>query len=617
MSDLKVLVPFLQGMVKEFKEYELEINEKLNTLGDLRVDFSEYVKVIEQQISTANNKFTLSFVGEFKSGKSTIINTLLNLENDEKLSSKDAPDTAKCIRLMYKSSEIDYEAELIFKQGTYENIKTTWEDAKRYTSQVALDKDETLKEKAESIEEVRYFIKNPILETCNILDLPGTGAGGHSHDHTAITDKKIKESDVIFWVVSTMEEPGREAVANLEKFKDKIIPVINVWQHEAGDIKGNCTLEEVKQLLRDNYSLYFAEDVDMVVYYAKEIEYAMENGSEIEDEWGKSDFSNCLNYILDSESFNRELSTTNRIKKNLKDVLKKTDKIIEKHKDEIVELKGDHKELGVDLAGSMSKLTSIKTHAKRKVNDECGHMTNEIIEYLNKQTDYFIEDEMQMTNLRTMIRGINKNKREQVTQEMKVKFEEEYLLLDEAPSWFDERREELIENIKDILSSEYASFAMDSKFALNDDNDLKLNTKFINGVISQSIGAMLEKLGNLLLVVGAAAILTKIPGGAIVDAIAISLLGKSKLNIDTMTKRKDNIKNRAKANVLMQRSSMYNDINDIARKVNDEIYQTIRDRIAKEQSDAENLILEYTDIEEKYKQFQNQISDYNLQLQNL
>lgn len=569
MKDVKSLIPLMNEAISNLDQNEKELNKSLKNLGISPVRFNDCIRVIEQQVKTANNKFTIAFVGEFKAGKSTIINSLLQLSGDERLSTEYEPDTAKCIRIMYKSDDIDYDAEILYEENTYENEKVDWLTAKKYTSQVSLDENDNLKARAEKISEVRYYLKQDILSVCNILDLPGTGTA-HVEDHTATTDRKILEADAIFWIVSTSEEPGKEAIANLEKFKNKIIPIVNVWQYERKGISSELTYEDIIKFLNDRYASYFVDAEPPIRYYGKEIDEAQINGEEIKEEWGKTAFAECLNRLVFSENVNLDLDKMNRITKNLKVSFEKLSSALTEIEAPLDEVKTEIDHITMDNDLLKSQLYAVFKNTEGKLTDMASNTANDIITHLVGLTESFIEDEMQNANMSMLIKSIGRNRKERLKRELKERYEYEYLKLDEKPCWYDEILKEYIENIEILLNSEYAKFQIEANKNLANLERSPLDSNFISAVIKQTVNSFLEKLGGILITVIGALIAVLIPGGEIIDAISVALLGNTNLNADTMTKKKENVKNRARLSISMQKYSVANTLKGEARKINND-----------------------------------------------
>lgn len=608
------LIPYMNGMVNYLTEQEEELNNHLKQIEVSPIRFfDDCISVINQQIKTAENKFTMAFVGEFKTGKSTIINSILNLTGDEKLSNEYDPDTAKCIRIMYKEKEIDYEAEIIYEENTYPNEKTDWYTAKKFTSQVALDNDEILKEKAEKISEVRYYIKNDILTVCNILDLPGTGAGGHIEDHTKVTYKKILESDIVFWVVSTCDEPGKDSVSNLERIKNKIIPIINVWQFEKEDIYGPFSADDIKKFISEHYSIYFTDTEEPICYYAKEIEYAQDNNEEVKEEWGKKSFSDCLDKILFYKDEYLEDERTYRVTKNIKDVLSNLEEYLEKTKSDMGEIKEKFKEENAQIKALERKLHLCSGSANQKLIDSSDTIADEIVEYLQKVTDCFIEDQMQKSNLKMLLKSIGRNRKEKLKEELIKRYKDEYLKVNIEHCWYENMVKRYIEEIKALINSEYSRFEIEIQDDIYDIKDIKykdMDADFINNIIEQNTNAFMQNMGNIINTIIFSIILCLVPGGQIIDAISIGFLGNSKLKEDVIISKKDNIKRRTRADIYMQKHSIFNDLNEKVQQINKNCEKQINDTIMKKQEVNKKNNNNYTETEEIIKNLRKKIKTY-------
>lgn len=152
MNSIETAIPSMEKIKKDLKKYENEINLVLKSLDISPINIESPLKKIQAQIDSAKNKFTIAFVGTFKTGKSTVINSLLQLEGEARLSSEFDPDTAKCVRIIKKERRQKYEAEVIFQNNIYPTEHISWNEAKKYTSQVALNNaDNYINEKAKKL----------------------------------------------------------------------------------------------------------------------------------------------------------------------------------------------------------------------------------------------------------------------------------------------------------------------------------------------------------------------------------------------------------------------------------------------------------------------------------
>ena len=593
MSDSKALIPWLEGVVSDIEKSSVDLNEKLVDLKLNKIDFSKYILSLKQQIKTANNKFTMAFVGEFKSGKSTTINSLLGLSGDEGLSNCDDPDTAKCVRIMKKESGMDYEAELIFEPGTFKNEKLSWNDAKKYTSQVALDNDPSLKEKSSKIEEVRYYIDNDFLSVCNILDLPGTGAGGHSEDHNLVTFKKIDEAEVIFWIVSTVDEPGKAAIDNLDRFKSKIIPVINVWKDSKNDIESELTGEDVKKILMERYSTYFSDAQEPIIYYAKEICNAQENDDDVQEEWGKAAFAECLNSLLSADVVDLEKDRITRIKKQIGTVFTKIKNELKEVEEKFVDINAKNDQEDTDITLLETKLNTIQRHADEKIREQTKSTSDEMVSFMSQMTEVFIEDQMDSIRLDTVFRQLGKNRKKQLEEEMKDTYLNKYLKMNEKPCWYQDMLVSYGEDINILLNSEYAIFKIEAK-KMETIKNLDMDTNFVGSILKQTMASFVEALGPIIATIIMAIVLYCVPGGAIIDNLAVALMGGSAFKPkDRITKRKENIKSRARLSISMQKYNIQNGLlketKNINAKCKENIIATINQRRENVQSISEKV----------------------------
>lgn len=610
MSNSKALIPWLEGVVVDIEKSASDLNGKLLDLKLNKIDLLKYIISLKQQIKSANNKFTMAFVGEFKTGKSTIINSLLNLSGDKGLSNCDDPDTAKCIRIMKKDSGMDYEAEIIYESGSYKNEKMSWMEAKRYTSQVSLDNDPSLKEKASKIEEVRYYIDNEFLSVCNILDLPGTGAGGHSGDHNLVTYKKIDEAEVIFWIVSTVDEPGKAAIENLDRFKSKIIPIINVWKDSKNDIESDFTGEDVKKILMEKYSTYFSDVQEPIIYYAKEICNAQENDEDLQEEWGKSAFFECLNKLLSADVVDLEKDRITRIKKQIDSVLTKIIKELRDVNENIEDIKNKNEQDDTEITLLETKLNTIQRSADAKLKEQTKTTSDEMVSYMSSMTDVFIEDQMDSIHLDTVIRMIGKKRKKELEEELKDSYLNKYLKMNEKPCWYQDMLVSYGDNINILLNSEYAIFKIESK-KMQNIKDLDIDKNFVDSILKQTMASFVESLGPIIATIIFAIVLHCLPGGAIIDNIAVALMGgnafKSK---DRITKRKDNIKSRARLSISMQKYSIQNQLLQETRKINSHCKEIIIETINKKRNNVESTSQKVMDVKSHVDNFINILDLY-------
>ena len=581
MNNIESLKEVIAEIGKRVQSSADELNTALSDVGMHKVDLSNAVTRIEKQVSSAESKFTIAFVGTFSTGKSTIINSLLDLKGNARLSNAYDPDTARCVRIIRKGSK-DYEAEVDFG-GAYPTEKLTWVEAKKYTSHVELESAcESTRERAKHITEVRYYVDSPLLELCNILDLPGTGAG---NSEGAIDEEvayvKIMESDCYFWVVTTENEPDPDTLRNLDQIKNKLLPIINVWESEREEIHGEYTPEEIIRFLQDGYSAYLQNAEDPVVYYAKEIDDAQQEGTEVKPEWGKDAFVQKVQQILSNiQSGDR----AKRIRINMMDSLTECKGAIADIRSDrkFAELKSEANKDSSEISRQFQRLERCNNIVIGDLNDASKKTADDIIDIITDASQSFIQTKMSGFNLKSMLRMFTKKQREEIAHELTEDFKSHYLRFDTG--WLDQCANVFCRDVISILKSKYIDFSA----TLNSGNKIEINSDFSAGDLTGFIDNIAEQIqkdaqSKLISLVGSAlsvGLLFAIPGFALLDEVAsIFSIGKSfaELGGDSKLRSKINmVVSHAKVQIRQQRYTIVSQLNTQAESIAEQFYSTVK-----------------------------------------
>lgn len=606
MNNIQSMRKSLEAMCGEVKQHAGELNGALKKLKLRQVDVSHAITNIEKQVKSAGSKFTIAFVGTFKTGKSTIINSLLGLKGDARLSSEYDPDTAKSIRIIFAEGNAG-EAEVDFG-GAYPVEKMPWKEAVRYTSQVALEQaDDAFRKKAGHIDEVRYYVDSPLLKSCNILDLPGTGTGAHS-DHTVITDEKILESDCFFWVVTTATEPDVETVRNLQKIRHKILPIINVWQKECKGIKSAMSPEKVIEAIRDNYSAYLGNADDPVVYYAGEIDNAQEKGEEVKPEWGREKLVAKVEGILSNI---RSGDRAGRIESNLTDAIEECRQALEA-------LEGDETLLSLGQANRIEqadvknlyvRLRQCKKMAKTDINNEAHKTAEEIAQMLIDATESFITDKMDGLNFKALFK-----KKDKLSDELAQEYRKDYIRMDSG--WVRDLADDYLDNVQTITEGIFVEFAMDVEASADASgiSGKMLDIGNFTGRISEGIRKdMLDKMLPLILRIIGQGILVFIPGLNLVDAVYTIVAATGSVrditNMDKLHAKAKAVKNSCRVQIKQQKFPIITEL----RKAGEGIVEQYYTQIEKEISTRGNALDEQA---RQYNAIVEEISLFRMELDN-
>lgn len=570
MNNFRGSIPAMEEIKLALCQQTEKINRALSDVDFNKIDIDRIIDNIDAQIKTADSIFTIALVGTFKTGKSTIINSLLDLKGDARLSSEYEPDTAKSIRIAYRYDGFP-EAEVDFG-GKYPTEKLTWQEAKKYTSQVALNEaTPEYRKKAEAIDEVRYFVDVPFLKICNILDLPGTGTGSY-FEHTNTTDNKILESDCFFWVLSTNSEPDMETAKNLEKIRHKIIPIINVWQKEAENICGAFTPDEIIEMIQDGFSAYIDNASEAIVYYAGEIDDAQLKGKEVRPEWGKDVLVEKIAQInVNVSSSDKAARITANLRKAIDDCRLIVNAVSEKP--ELGELRAAET-VGLNEAKQQgAQLVRCRRLAKNEISDEAMKAADDIVDIISNASASFIQ--MKMSNVD--FRALNKKR---YSEKIQREFEESCIRADSG--WIEAQGKEFCENITAILEGRYIEFAVEVEQELTDGplgvDDLSI-TDFVssisdlmsNDVVSKIIPAIATLLTQIILLI--------IPGGELVDtlhALGASFKNSSGLtNTDKLQAQTQLVVNQARVLIKQQKYPIVRKLKDAGESIDAHYFEKI------------------------------------------
>ena len=608
MNNIETLVRPMCAIRDCMTEQTDALNKILKELGLPNFSIVPSIDKVNSQIRSAEKRFTIGFLGTFSAGKSTIINSLLRLYGDRCLSTDIDPDTAKCVRIQEKKADMTYDAEIIYKDGAYPPEKLDWAAAKRFSSEKTLSMVD--RQKAELIDEIHYYVDHPFMKLCDILDLPGTGTGRHG-EHELITRPKIMECDCVFWVVSTMEEPDKETVKNLESITSKMLPIINVWQWEASGVSSPMTADEIEEILETQYSAYFAHAEKPLRYYAKEIEQAQLNDQELKEEWGKAALIDKVEQILQNIHHGDRLA---RIQKNLNDALSEAASAIDamKNSSQIQQILDRCQSQKADNDALKQKLTNVHKGVFRQISTSARQKSEEIIDIIIQASDAFIECEMTGTKLS----AIRKNHfKEKLTEE----FKKNYLRLDK--NWVDAICQEFTEDVNSIVSGAYSTFMLDIMDDLTIDNidrEDVFSYEFVERMcknISEDIVARLVPSVLSLITHG---LLLLIPGLNIIEAISAVISGfnnaKKALNDSKLRAKQEGVKAHSRLQCKQQTLEISKVLKDFGEDFNKKVSKQVEEQLNRDKSETEAIRSLVRDFKTCADLFRRRLDEFNAEV---
>ena len=625
----KDLYGIFEGLIQKYSECENQVNECLTTLNSEHIDkvnFSDSKHKIKQQMQTAKNKFTIATIGEFSAGKSTILNTLLKLKGEAQISNEFDPDTAKAIRIMKKEENQDFEAEIIYMEGSvYTNERVSWEQAKAYTSHVAMEENPKLKRKSEQIYEVRYYLDLDILDNCNFLDLPGLGVDPKDD---RLTIEKSNECDAVFWIISNTHEVTKETISNLQMIKYKMIPIINIWYNpDTGEETGDFSFDEMKENLTSNFNAYLADN-QIMKYCARAIEIALSEEEDAfedneDDIWGYDAMQERLHDLVYGDGVDLEEEKKTRMIEN---VLEACSDMNQKLDGTISEIKSIKTKLDTEKrsnAVTKSKITKAFNENQLELKGVANDSVDTIIDKIKEACTLFIDAKMSSAKISVALKMLSKKGKTKLENEYREEYISKYLEINNWESgntWLNSVMRDFKDDLTSLFEAEYAKAELDiEEMDGTADDNMVIDLNFFNA-IGENMEITFEQQAKEMLPVVVSGILVYIPGHEIVDFFLMlcSLSNKRKGEPSKLEKRIEQTKRRAALSISFQRLKLMDHFKQLGRKFNssykDKLISKLNlknERIDQLVGATENIFDIQTNLKEYFDECQNDLKKIN------
>ena len=189
----------------KLRSFLKQVTPTLETYGKKSI-----VSEIDKAITTTEDSATVLFCGEFKRGKSSLVNAIIGTE----LCPTDigiATSVVTTIKYGAVKKAVRYYGNLLENADSLKSEEIEWEDIDKYTMGDVLEIDNTI------LVELSYpspFLKNGI----TIIDTPGIG--GLDPRHAILTHMALPKADVIVFVTDAGEPL---TLSELEFYENKIL----------------------------------------------------------------------------------------------------------------------------------------------------------------------------------------------------------------------------------------------------------------------------------------------------------------------------------------------------------------------------------------------------------
>lgn len=391
--------------MNEYEKKHLENkNSVINCLEKSKQFFEKYgyeheLEMCKHQAeSIKNGEFTIVLVGEFSSGKSTLLNALMG---DKLLPSFSSETTATVNFLKHKNKSQHGEGgRVYYKDGTEKEIEVA--DFATISKYVSTESDENV---AQTISHLDLYLDSKFLEN-NVTLVDSPGLNGIADGHREITEEQIQKSSASIFVFNA-NQPGSnsdfEFLKNLQKHVKGIICVLN--QIDCIKETEGQSVESVIKKLKENYkkmipdAVTIPEIIPVAAYpalvargtarmeYNGKIEFSDDEKKKFEDISRMKVFENRLwKYLTQGEKTIQELSAP------LKQLEAFFINIKENNKNELEVLQGksdvnDLEEQKIELENQLNNLSDLLAEKTRDINTELITAEGELKEEINSESE--------------------------------------------------------------------------------------------------------------------------------------------------------------------------------------------------------------------------------------
>ena len=308
----KILNKALYSFIPTLEQCSKQAYED-NIADNLEQDLIKWAAL--ERKSWIKNKVTISFIGEFSAGKTSIVNRILEESNNGEKAPK-LPVSSKATTAI--PTYISWDARFSSK------FVTPRDEVKVISTATFKNVDKSILERIKVSPLIKYFVvgyKNDNLKNISILDTPGFSS--NDKEDAIRTLEVVNESDALFWVVDV--NSGELNKKSLDIIRQNLTKPLYIIINKV-DTKTSSEVNQVKAKILKTLNSSSINVVDILLFSNRN------NPRELLDLFKTLSFEDAQSPMLD------------RLQSCLEDQLKVSTKCYEKYLKYVTKLEGNFKE---------------------------------------------------------------------------------------------------------------------------------------------------------------------------------------------------------------------------------------------------------------------------------
>ena len=339
-------------------------------------------KFLSDSILALDQLFLVSIIGEFNSGKSSLINALLGGTFCE---TGVTPTTATINVLRYGNTPLS--------SPILQTPSSVPSNDEKLKSLESVSNSNLVHSQTDSASTRTTFLPVDWLKNINIVDTPGSNAV--FADHQELTESFLPRSDLIMFIASAdrpFSQSEREFCSKVLKWQKKVVVVLNKIDLFQDENDKNTVINYVRTSIRE--LLHFEPTIFPV---STRLAFNAKKQQSLEL-WNKSNFESLQNFII------HNLDDNAKIYLKLLNPIGVAERLLEKH---IKSLEASRSSLIQDESNIRNFEEQLKVYQADIEVDfaaRLGNVENVLLRLLDR-VDEFITQEMNLSQIATIFRG--------------------------------------------------------------------------------------------------------------------------------------------------------------------------------------------------------------------